>query len=201
MKRIAVATACVLLAGGVEASNLPTSYIQGGIGSSSYDGSLVVDGERYDGLDVEELNIAYQLPTSDIALTSTQVYSSDEGPDTSIFSRLITVGAALPVAVNDRLDVIPEVAFVWTDIQICGYAWCADDEETGIGYGVSARTWLAPEILEISAGWQGSSIDGIDSIFSLGLAVWFWENNSIRLQFRDQENQSVTTVGYRYSWE
>lgn len=181
------------------ASTFSYTYLQGEFGVLRLDEDLVVDGEVYEEFGVGAFSGAYQFDGG-LVLGGSNTVATNNGPDTEVTISQFIIGGAIPVAISEQVDVVPEIGFIAAETEICRNDLCEKDDDNGVAYGVGLRAWAEPNKVEVSLGWHDSTLDDSESAISLGGAIWWLDAHSARLGISVQDTQTTTTVGYRYTW-
>lgn len=181
------------------ASSFSYTYLQGELGVLRPDDDLVIAGEVYEELGLTSFSGAYQFDEG-LVLGGSSAVVSNNGPDTEVTISQVILGGSIPMAVNERVDVVPEIGFISAETEVCINELCTSDDDSGLAYGVGVRAWADPDKIEVFLGWNDSTLDESESSVSLGGAVWWQDVHSARLRIAVQDTQTTTAVGYRYTW-
>jgi len=198
MKKTA-AVLCACLASPVMASNFSYTNIGIGIGKLTPKDNIVFLGEVYEEFAAVDLYGGYQFHDN-VAVRFSSEGFGNSGPNTEISVSYGQLGFVFPYAVSEWLDVVPSLGLLRANVELCAGGLCVKDDDSGMAYGLALRAWAMPDVLELGASWEDSTLDDSEARFTLNGAFWFAEKHSVRLDLaRSSEDQRVL-LGYRYTW-
>lgn len=181
------------------ASNFSYSYLGFNLGKLTPDEDIIFLGEVYEEFGTFSLDSGYQF-NPNLALFISSAAAANEGPTTELSTSSFSLGLMFPIAVSERLDIVPGVGFVNSEVEGCLSGLCRAEDESGAAFGLLLRGWAVDDSLEINAQVQGSTLDDSETFVGLGGALWWAKRHSARLDFGSQKSQRQFSIGYRYTW-
>ncbi len=201
MKRTFVLAVALLASGSAAASNFSYTYLEGSLGRMSLDEGQVFNGDVYDEFGYASIGGAYQL-ANDLVLGVQVEAATNDGPNSEVTLSGSLLFASVPMALSDSTDLVLSLGLASTELEICDASGnaCNKGDDSSMAFGIGARMWISPDLLEINFGWSDTTDSDSDSMISLGAAWWPAAHHSIRLDAGFTDNANLTTLGYRYSW-
>lgn len=184
---------------GPGASNFSYSTLGFQIGKVTLEDEIVFLGEVYEEFSSFGLTGTFQAADNFAIGLSGSSFSND-GPRTEITNTTVSVNAYFPLPVGDRIDIIPQIAYISSEAEACADGFCSKADDSGIGYGLSGRAWVVPGQFEINGGFSDSNAEDSESVLSLGAAAWFNDHHSVGFNFDTSENFNAFDIGYTYTW-
>lgn len=184
---------------GIGASNFSYNTVGFDLGRATPDDSIFLAGEEYDNFGVVALSGSAQV-ADNLALGAGFAVITNEGDRSEITETAVTFGIEIPIPVGQQVDIVPKIGFARSEFEVCVDGTCDSDDDSFAVYGATVRAWVVPEAFEVSGGFTDSGQEDSDAVLELGVAGWFNEHHSVRLDYATNDYLSVTTVGYRYTW-
>ena len=178
------------------ASNFSYTFLQGNLGVIEFDNSLFVGNDEYDGLGTFGAVGSYQS-AEDVTLEAGFERGFNDGDDSEINTSEVYVAGGLPVALNNSIDLYPQVGLVWSEVEVCFNGNCADESDSGGLGAITARAWVTSRV-EASARLLHTTLDDADPVATFVLGWWFSpEEARLSLSASAQDEQTSFSGGFR----
>lgn len=199
---LAIPTTPLMAEGGspdIGRSNFSYSMVGGYLGRVTPDQEIVFLNEVYEDFGAAGINGSIQL-ADNFAIGGGIGVFANEGDRTEITNSSVNLNIYVPVPLGDRVDLIPRIGYVSTEVEACADGFCATEDDSAMSYGLFTRIWAVPGVLEISGGFSDTNADNSESTTSLAAALWFREHHSVGLNYDTSDSFDAVSVGYRYTF-
>lgn len=180
-------------------SNFSYSTLGIQLGKVTPEEELVFFGEVYEEFGAAAISGSVQL-ADNFAIGAGSSAFSNEGNRTEISSSSINVSLFFPVPLGERVDLVPQVGYVSSEIELCVDGLCSSDDDSAMSYGLATRIWAVPGTLELNLGVLDTNADNSEATTSLGAALWANENHRFALDYATADSVDTVLLGYRYNW-
>lgn len=184
---------------GPSKSNFSYSTLGIQLGKVTPEEEIVFLGEVYEEFGAAGINGTFQVADNFVIGAGSSAFSN-EGNRTEITSSSVSLDLYVPVPIGDRVDLIPRVGYVSSEIEFCADGLCATEDDTAMSYGLATRIWAVPGSLEISASFSDSNADDSESVTSIGAALWAAEHHRFSLSYGASDSFDTVLLGYSYNW-
>nr|WP_238636782.1 hypothetical protein [Halorhodospira sp. 9621] len=134
---------------------------------------------------------------------------SEDKSQSDIEVTTLSIGGGFPVQLHRRADLVFQAELLSTEFEACvdnvnGGQFCDDDDDSGLGYGVSARIWAVPGNLgqfEFNPFISDSTLDDSETTFGARARAWFTANHTASLNFSTSDDADTVSLSYIYFWQ
>lgn len=184
---------------GLGKSNFSYSTLGIQLGKVTPDEEIVFLNEVYEDFGAAALNGSFQV-AGNFAIGAGASAFANEGNRTEITSSSVNLDLYVPVPLGDRVDLIPRIGYVSSEIELCADGLCATEDDSAMSYGLAARIWAVPGALEISGGFSDTNEEESESVTSIGAALWAGEHHRFALNYDASDSFDAVLLGYSYNW-
>lgn len=183
----------------VQPSNFSYSTLGFQLGRATPDEDIVFLNERYEDFGAASLFGSFQA-ADNIAFGISLSAIANEGDRTELSQTAASVQMLVPLGIGNQVDIVPRFGFGRFEAEACVDGLCATEDDSAAVYGVSFRAWVVPSLLELTAGFNDTTLDDSESALSLGAALWARDHHRFGLDYEGSDSITVVTLGYSYNW-
>lgn len=180
-------------------SNFSYSTLGIQLGKVTLEEDLIFFGEVYEEFGAAAISGSVQL-ADNFAIGAGSSAFSNEGNRTEISSSSVNVSLFFPVPLGERVDLVPQVGYVGSEIEFCVDGLCRSDDDSAMSYGLATRIWAVPGTLELNLGVLDTNADDSEATTALGAAIWANENHRFAVDYATTDSVDTVLLGYRYNW-
>ena len=189
----------VLPAAGGAQENFSYSYIEFASGHVALDEDVRVESREFSDLGTLRLSAAHHFGENFALGGDWRVASRERGSEELSRARS-SLQAFFPLALSDRLDLVPSAGFSRVRLEQCTDDTCQRETGSGLHAGLGLRVWALEDSLEVFTGWQGNRMDEDESSLSLGAGFWWLDHHRLSLELEGTDSQRTSFIAYRFTW-
>lgn len=180
-------------------SNFSYSTLGIQLGKVTLDEEIVFLNEVYEDFGAAAINGSFQV-ADNFAIGAGASAFTNEGSRTEITNSSVNLDLYIPVPLGDRVDLIPRIGYVSSEIELCADGVCVKEDDSAMSYGLATRIWAVPGTLEIIGGFSDTNADGSESVIAIGAALWGGEHHRFALNYDTGDSFDAVLLGYSYNW-
>ncbi|TDT43158.1 outer membrane protein with beta-barrel domain [Halospina denitrificans] len=178
------------------ASNFSYTFLQGNLGTVEFDDSIVIANDKYDGLGTFGAVGSYQSEEG-VTLEAGFTRGFNDGDNSEINATEAFIAGGFPIALNNSIDLYPQVGLVRSEAEVCINSTCADESDSGGVAAIGARAWVTSRV-EAGASLAQTTLDDADPVTRFVIGWWLSpEEARLSLAAAAQEDQTSFTGGFR----
>lgn len=109
----------------------------------------------------------------------------NKGNDVTLIN--VYAGAKFPFSMASTLDIAPRIGIHHSENELCLGSICEDINDTGLFYGLEARSWIVPQQVEVFGHHTRSTIvEG--SAVGFGFAFWPSKGQRFSVEYINEES-------------
>lgn len=180
--------------------NFSYSYFEFATGRVTLDDAVELDSREFSDLGALRLSAAHHFGENFAVGGDWRIATRERGPE-EITRVRSSLEAIFPVALTDRLDLVPRTGFTRVRLEDCVDDSCKRDTASGLHAGLGLRVWAVEDSLEVFTNWRGNRMDEDESSLSLGAGFWWLDHHRLSLDVEGTDSQRAVLLGYRFSWQ
>lgn len=179
------------------------------VGELRFDDDIVLSPEdTYSSITLVGFQGTYQINGGPYVQVSASAGEEDtRNTDLEITS--FSLGGGFPVQLHQRADLVFQAEFIQEETEFCvdqqiGGQYCYDEDDSGLGYGISARIWAVPGNLgqfELNPFISDSTLDDTETTYGARARAWFTANHTASLSFSTADESETVALSYVYFWQ